>query len=158
MLEAKEINFTILKEEISSSILRQLPDWFGLEAAIDEYVQAARDQPFFVAFLDANPVGFLALRQHNQYTAEIAVMGVLKEHHRSGIGRQLVNQCQLFCQKNKLEFLTVKTLDSSRQDSNYEKTRRFYTAMGFKPLEVLPLYWDKENPCLIMIKHLYESY
>lgn len=65
------------------------------------------------------PIGFVALKVHNPYTAEICVMGVLKEYHRGGIGRQLVSHCEAFC-----------------------------------PLEVFPLYWDEENPCLLMAKAL----
>ena len=32
------------------------------------------------------PVGFLAVKVHNAFTAEVCVMGILKEYHRMGIG------------------------------------------------------------------------
>jgi hypothetical protein len=55
-----------------------------------------------------------------------------------------------------MEFLTVKTLDESRASKSYEKTRLFYLSVGFKPLEVFPLLWDKDNPCLFMAKSIKE--
>jgi len=51
-------------------------------------------------------------------------------------------------------YLTVKTLDESREDEGYARTRRFYYAMGFQPLEVFPMLWDADNPCLCMLKYL----
>jgi hypothetical protein len=34
----------------------------------------------------------------------------------------------------------------------YVRTRRFYLAMGFRPMEEFTQIWDASNPCLIMIK------
>jgi hypothetical protein len=47
----------------------------------------------------------------------------------------------------------VKTLGPSRPDANYARTRLFYEASGFQPLEELHGLWGA-NPCLIMIKVL----
>ncbi|MCL1882150.1 MAG: hypothetical protein FWF81_00130 [Defluviitaleaceae bacterium] len=70
------------------------------------------------------------------------------------IGKRLIAQCEQFCAENKIEFLTVKTLDESRESESYRKTRLFYLSVGFKPLEVFPLFWDKDNPCLFMAKYI----
>jgi len=51
-----------------------------------------------------------------------------------------------------IRFMTVKTLAASHPDPNYAKTRRFYEAIGFLPLEVLPTLWGCSNPCLLMLK------
>jgi hypothetical protein len=48
----------------------------------------------------------------------------------------------------------VKTLGPSRRSERYERTRRFYEARGFVPLEELAGFWDENNPCLILVKHL----
>jgi hypothetical protein len=45
-------------------------------------------------------------------------------------------------------------LDQSAGYEPYDQTRRFYLSVGFKPLEVLPSFWDKDNPCLLMAKHI----
>ena len=36
----------------------------------------------------------------------------------------------------------------------YALTRGFYAHLGFEPLEVFPLLWAPQNPCLQMIKLL----
>ena len=53
-----------------------------------------------------------------------------------------------------IEFLQVKTLSPAHPDKNYAKTRAFYGAMGFRPLEEFPDLWGEQNPCLQMIKGL----
>jgi ribosomal protein S18 acetylase RimI-like enzyme len=110
--------------------------------------------PFFAVYDGENAIGFVAIKPHGDYSAEVCVMGVLKEYHGQGIGRSLIDICIDYCKKNRIEFLTVKTLDESRESESYRKTRLFYQAMGFKKLETFPLLWDEDNPCLFMAKHI----
>jgi len=154
MIEIKEVFVPEEKSAICNSVLRALPNWFGVEASIVDYVKKVRTMPFYTAFDDAEPVGFVAIKAHNPYTSEIYVMGVLKEYHRKGIGKKLVALCEQSCRDSSVEFLTVKTLDESRESKSYEKTRLFYLSIGFRPLEVFPLFWDEDNPCLFMAKHI----
>jgi GNAT superfamily N-acetyltransferase len=153
-IEIQEVHEEDRKSEICNAILRALPNWFGNEPAIVDYTNQVKGMPFLSAFVDEEPIGFLAVKEHNQYTAEVCVMGVLTDYHRQGIGRKLIQRCEEYCVANEKEFLTVKTLDESRASKSYEKTRQFYLALGFKPLEVFPLYWDKDNPCLFMVKSI----
>ena len=154
MFKIRQVNTPEQKSHICSSILRALPTWFGIEAAIVDYVEETRSMPFWAAFDGEQPIGFVALKVHNPYTSEICVMGILKDYHRQGIGKKLVECCGAFCSDNNAEYLTVKTLDGSVPSKSYTKTRQFYLAVGFRPLEVFPLHWDKNNPCLFMAKHL----
>jgi ribosomal protein S18 acetylase RimI-like enzyme len=55
-----------------------------------------------------------------------------------------------------IEYLQVKTLSPAHPDKNYAKTRAFYHALGFRPLEEFPDLWGEQNPCLQMIKYLSE--
>jgi len=151
MIKIHEIIAQDEKSQICDDILRALPDWFGVESSIVDYVEQVRTMPFYVAYRDTLPIGFVAVKIHNAYSAEVCVMGVLSEYHRQGIGEKLVRCCQKYCRENKIEFLTVKTLDESREDKGYSKTRKFYLKMGFRPLEVFPLLWDEDNPCLFMV-------
>lgn len=153
-IEMKEINDPERKSEICNSILRTLPNWFGIEASIIDYSNQVKEMPFYSAINDGNPIGFVAIKEHNAYTAEVCVMGILMDFHRHGIGRKLISWCEDYCLMNGKEFLTVKTLDESRTSKSYEKTRLFYFGVGFKPLEVFPLLWDKDNPCLFLVKHI----
>ena len=154
MIKINEIVIPEEKSAICNSVLRALPSWFGIETAIVDYVKEVQTMPFYAAFDGVEPVGFVAIKIHNPYTSEIYVMGVLKEYHRKGIGRKLVALCEQYCKDNNMEYLTVKTLDESRESKSYEKTRLFYLSVGFRPLEVFPLLWDEDNPCLFMAKHI----
>ena len=154
MTEMKEIINREQKSDICNNILRALPNWFGVEASIAEYTNQVKNMPFCAVFINKEPVGFVAVKEHNQYTAEICVMGVLPNFHRQGIGKKLICWCEVYCSANRQEFLTVKTLAESRTSKSYEKTRMFYRGMGFKPLEVFPLFWDKDNPCLFLVKYI----
>ncbi len=153
-MEIKKLSDKFLKSTICNDILRALPNWFGIEESILEYVESVKNMPFFAVFTGDKPIGFIAIKVHNQYTAEICVMGILSEYHRKGMGRKLVEHAQNYCVKNGYKFLTVKTLDESRASKSYDKTRKFYIGMGFYPLEVFPLLWDEHNPCLFLAKTL----
>jgi len=150
----KEVLGAEEKSAICNSVLRALPSWFGIEESIVDYVEQVKMLPFIAAYDGGNPVGFVAIMNHTPYASEICVMGVLKEYHREGIGRSLVIACEKYCREKKQEYLTVKTLDESRESKSYEKTRLFYLSMGFKPLEVFPTLWDEDNPCLLLIKRV----
>lgn len=142
------------KSAICDRILHSLPEWFGVERSILEYVEKVGAMPFYAATADGDTVGFVALLEHNRYTAEICVMGILQKYHRMGIGRALVRQCIDKNRADDREFLTVKTLDSSAASEEYARTRLFYESMGFRPLEVFPTVWDEANPCLFLAMHL----
>ena len=77
----KTINDPQTKSNITDFILRRLPDWFGIEEAIIEYVDKVKDTLFYAAYYDDKPVGFLSLKFNNEYSSEIYVMGILKEYH-----------------------------------------------------------------------------
>lgn len=140
--------------EVCTPILRSLPGWFGIEEAIVNYSNEIDSLPTFLARDSGRVIGFLSLKQHNPYSAEIYVMGVLAENHRQGIGRALVEKAQDWLKKKNVEYLQVKTLGPSKTDNGYAGTRNFYLAMGFRPLEELKKIWDEKNPCLVMVKKI----
>ncbi len=153
-MEIRLIDAASQKSEICDKILRALPEWFGIEKAIRDYVSAVRDMEMLVAVVNQDVVGFLALKRHNPYTSEIYVLGVLENYHRMGIGRRLVEEAVEFLSRDGVKYLTVKTLSSSNHDPFYAKTRDFYQAMGFLPLEEFKTLWDEGNPCLMLIKSI----
>lgn len=139
---------------VCTPILRSLPDWFGIEDAIVRYSNEIDSLPTFLARDSDREIGFLSLKQHNPFSAEIYVMGVLADHHNQGIGRGLVEAAQDWLRQQKVEYLQVKTLGPSKVDQGYANTRNFYLAMGFRPLEEISQIWDKNNPCLVMVKKI----
>lgn len=139
---------------VCEPILRSLPEWFGIEAALQDYLRDIDTLPTLLACKGADVLGFLTLKQHSPWAAELYVMGVLPQAHRQGIGRALVIHAAALLRQQGIEFFQVKTLAPSHPDPGYTRTRAFYAALGFRPLEILPLLWDADNPCLIMVKYL----
>ncbi len=135
------------------AILRSLPDWFGIEAAIVSYRRDIESMDTYVAEAAGQLVGFITVRIHNEYSAEIQVMAVSAAHHRKGIGRELVVHAEQVLRAQSVEYLQVKTLGPSRPSEHYQRTREFYADVGFRPLEENQL-WGEVNPCLMMVKHL----
>ena len=139
------------KAAISAQILRSLPEWFGLPESTAEYIEACRSLPFWAEYRDGTPVGFLAMRETGPYTAELYVMGVLKEYHRQGVGRALFSSFQEYAKAKGYEYLQAKTVDAGRYPE-YDRTRLFYESLGFRKLETFPTLWDEWNPCLVLIR------
>lgn len=151
----KEVYKKSEKKVISERILKVLPEWFGVKESINKYINESSKLPFFVAIdEDSNPLGFISIKENNQHTIEIYVMGVLPKYHNQSIGTQLFNKVLEWANKKGYEFIQVKTLDYSHPDIFYKKTRAFYKSVGFKQLECFPEIWGPDNPCLIMIRHL----
>jgi len=139
---------------VCEPILRALPDWFGIEEALLNYLTEIDRLPTFLARDQGKVFGFATLKQHTPLSAEILVMGCYPQNHRQGIGRALLLQAETWLAGQGVEYLQVKTLGPSHPDAGYARTRAFYTTMGFVPLEELPQIWGAANPCLIMIKRL----
>lgn len=142
------------KSRITEHILRQLPEWFGIEESLIEYVNGAKATDFYAAYDSDKLIGFISIKTNNIYTSEIYVIGILKEYHGNGIGRSLLKTAENKLTQDKVKFLMVKTLGESHPDKNYKETRKFYKKVGFYPLEEIKEIWGKENPCLIMVKDL----
>ena len=146
----KKIECDSERSTITRIILEALPDWFGIPEAREEYIADSVGKPFFCAFEGDAPVGFLYLKETGRHTVELAVMGVLKEYHRSGIGRELFEAAKNEAQRQGYSFIQVKTVRMGRYDI-HDDTNRFYLSVGFKELEVFPTLWDECNPCQIYI-------
>lgn len=90
------------------------------------------------------------MKETGRHTVELAVMGVLREYHRQGIGRKLFEEAAERAREIGYSFMQVKTVQMGRYDI-YDDTNRFYLSLGFKELEVFPTLWDERNPCQIYI-------
>ena len=146
------------KDDVAAcaAILERLPQWFGLAAANAAYVESLARLPAFVATRGEPEavVGFLAIEQHRPTAAEITVMGVDPALHRLGIGHALVLAAEARCRADGIEWLHVKTRGPSTYDDDYERTRRFYRAVGFAELYESLSEWGAENAALVLVKHL----
>jgi GNAT superfamily N-acetyltransferase len=136
-------------------LLRGLPEWFGIEESIREYVEDARMLPTTVALDDDDRVvGACVVRYHTPVAAEIEVLAVERSMHRRGVGRQLLQEVEADLRERGVVVLQVKTLGPSGKSDEYARTRAFYAALGFLPLEERTDIWGPDNPCLISVKPL----
>jgi len=135
-------------------LMRDLPDWFGIESSIVSYVDAARTLPTAAALRNDEFVGGCVVRPHTPRAAEIELLAVSPALHRQGIGRQLVDAVEADLGNQGIELLQVKTSGPSGGSEEYERTRAFYEAIGFIPLEERTDIWGPGNPCLILVKPL----
>ncbi len=141
---------------IVAAILHALPEWFGIESATQAYIdQAAIDPTWLIT--PANQVdaaGFITVHSHfEKMSAEIHCLAVRPEQHRQSLGQQLIRFVEDDLRDKGYHYLQVKTLGPSRPDPNYDRTRQFYLALGFTPLEEFKDLWPG-NPALQLIKAL----
>ena len=148
-------------------ILEALPDWFGIPEAREEYISESRAKIFFCAYRQEQrlavsvnhffplyqPIGFLYLKETGKATVELAVMGVLKEYHRQGIGKELFRQAKAAALALGYSFMQVKTVQMGRYE-DYDRTNLFYLSLGFQEFEVFPTLWDECNPCQVYVMAL----
>ena len=137
------------RSRLCDGVLRDLPDWFGIEEATAAYISGVADLPTFAVREDA----ILSLKLHTARAAEIYVMGVRRAQHGQGLGTALVETAETYLRERGFAFLQVKTLGPSDPDAGYAATRAFYEARGFVALEELHDLWEG-NPCLLMVKRL----
>ena len=141
------------KSRIAQEILSALPEWFGIPESTAEYVKNSAALPLWACFDGKNPAGFIVLKPTSQHTAEIHVMGVKKEFHRTGIGRALYEAFENSARAMGFSYLQVKTVQLGKYPE-YDMTNRFYMAMDFVEMECFPDMWDEANPCQIYIKYI----
>ena len=151
--EYREVTDAGEKRRIARLILEALPDWFGVPEAREGYIRESASCRFFAAYDAERPVGFLCLKETGRDTAELHVLGVLKDHHRQGIGRGLFEKAREAAVRQGYSFLQVKTVRMGIY-GDYDDTNRFYLSLGFREFEVFPTLWDEQNPCQIYVMYL----
>jgi GNAT superfamily N-acetyltransferase len=139
--------------EAVARLLRALPDWFGIEESNLEYIESARTLPTVLALDAGRVVGALLWRRHFAESAEIHLMAVDPAYHRTGVGSLLLDRAEDALRSDGVRYLQVKTQGPSWPDEGYEKTRLFYQARGFVPLEEIVDFWP-EDPMLLLVKAL----
>lgn len=147
-------------------ILRALPDWFGMEEPLLEYVRHSVAHPTYLACApeavepgagtdpsSGDVVGVLVTARHFPVAAEVHLIAVAPPWHGRGVGRSLLAAAEGDLRADGVRLLQVKTLGPSDPDPFYARTRAFYASNGFEPLEENLDLWPG-SPCLIMVKAL----
>jgi GNAT superfamily N-acetyltransferase len=136
------------------TILRTVPDWFGIEEALVRYAADTVALPTFAVQREERSDTFVSLREHFPSAWEIHCMAVRAGARRHGDGAALMQHAERWLAERGVEVLQVKTIAMTKDDAPYAETREFYYAMGFKPLEVFPELWAPHNPCLQLVKFI----
>lgn len=141
------------RSSITDRILHALPEWFGREDAIQDYILGVNDpRKTFVGVYENNKddcIGFMTLSDVFEKTADVYLIAVEKNYHGRGIGTELIGIARDYCLKNKKNLLTVKTLGKAHPDVYYARTREFYLGRGFFEIEENDKMWG-DIPCLIL--------
>ena len=152
-MEIRQLTDAAEKQAVTRLILEALPEWFGIPEAREEYIRESAGRIFFCAYDRNRPVGFLYLKETGNATVELYVMGIRKEYHRQCI-------CPLLCRPTRdaaagagYAFMQVKTVQMGKYEE-YDRTNRFYLALGFREFEVFPTLWDEWNPCQVYVMSL----
>ncbi|MBQ4271122.1 MAG: GNAT family N-acetyltransferase, partial [Clostridiales bacterium] len=119
------------KRAIARTILESLREWFEVDESREGYIRDSADWIFLADKEDDRYAGFLCLKETGKETVELAVMGVLKEYHRNGIGRALFQEAKKTAKEAGYSFMQVKTVEMGMYE-DYDITNRFYLSCGFK--------------------------
>lgn len=138
--------------DVCRSILAELPAWFGIPEANDDYAAHADAHAGVVAEIDGEPVGITTVLRHGPSSAEIYLMAVRPAVHRRGVGTAMLEVVEAELADDGVDFLQVKTLSPAHPDPGYALTRKFYLAAGFAVLEEFPHLWGDANPALQLVK------
>ena len=149
----EEIKDSTTKQAITRKVLEALHDWFEVDESREKYISDCANWIFLAAKEDDQYVGFLCLKETGDATVELAVMGVLKEYHRQGLGRKLFEAAKKIASEKGYSFMQVKTVQMGVYE-DYDITNHFYKSCGFKEFEVIKEIWGEENPCQIYIMSL----
>ena len=98
------------KMRIARLILESLTEWFEVPETREQYIKESKDRIMVAAFEDDKPIGFLCLKETGKETVELAVMGVLKDHHRNGVGKSLLKKAIHSCRSKQLRWVFMMTM------------------------------------------------
>jgi GNAT superfamily N-acetyltransferase len=135
-----------------ASILAEIPEWFGMPESNANYARLAEEGPAYLVEVDGRAEGLMMLKPHFDSTVEVYFLAVRPALHRKGVGRALVERAVAIAAERGALYLSVKTLGPSAEYEPYARTRAFYRALGFVPLEEFTEVWGPDNPTLLMVK------
>ena len=123
-----------LAEALCRKITADLPEYFGLPEVNEHYAIGVRSRVNLAACADEEYVGLISIDFPYPENANIYWMGILRGHHRTGIGKILSYKAFKHANNRGAKTISVETLSPEEADENYLKTYQFYKTLGFAPL------------------------
>ncbi len=142
------------KAEFCRAVLEDLPEWFGIPEAIDNYCAESERCPMYAITVDGAPAGLVTVDRITPDTSEIVVIAVCRRFRNKGFGRALVGCAENHARADGARLLSVKTLGASHPDPHYSETRAMYEALGFLAVEEFSNLWGEGVPALLYVKTL----
>ena len=121
-------------EDLCRKITSDLPEYFGLPEANEQYALGTHACYNFAAKQGADYLGLISIDFPYPNNCNIYWMAVLREIQGQGIGRQLIEHACNFAKEKGAATMTVETLAPLHSDKNYLRTYEFYQFLGFSPL------------------------
>ena len=107
--------------------------WFGRPEDNTRYISGIADRDVLAAMLDGQIRGLIALEVHFAVTCNVWWLGESPAAHRRGLGRVLMERAAEHARARGCRRLAVETVAPRWSSPEYERTRRFYEAVGFVP-------------------------
>ena len=123
-----------LAEGLCRKITADLPEYFGLPEVNEHYAIGVRSRSNLAAKAGEEYVGLISIDFPYPENANIYWMGILRQYHRTGIGKILSYEAFKQAKNRGAKTISVETLSPEEADENYLKTYRFYKSLGFAPL------------------------
>jgi len=121
----------VRKRELQERLTAALPEWFGQPMSNTKYATLAEILDGYVVESDDQRCGLLLLKYHSPISAEVYWIGVDPAYHRQGLGRALMDAAINDASTQGVRYLFVATLHPDLQYEPFQRTRRFYEALGF---------------------------
>jgi GNAT superfamily N-acetyltransferase len=134
-------------------ILRSLPDWFGIEESLLEYVADAAHAESYLAVHGGEVVGVALVHERFPQSAELTLIAVHADSRGAGHGAALVEAVADSLVERGFGLLEVHTVGPSYEHEGYAATRAFYERTGFIPMhEFDGIDWN--GPTLVLVRPL----
>ena len=113
-----------------------------------------RSSPAIIAHNDGDPIGFV-IWDHQGEAAELLWIAVRPDLTRNAIGSRLVKRMREAIGVDTTVVVKTATADSTIPGTifdaaDFDGTRRFYEALGFRAAGVLKQHWGETNHALLM--------
>jgi GNAT superfamily N-acetyltransferase len=145
---------TLQRQSECAVVLRSLPQWFGIEESLQEYVADTGTKPTFATESGGRVTAFLSLQEHFPESWEVHCIAVHADFRGKGQGSHLLAHAEQWLRGRGAKFLQIKTIAATKEDPYYAESRAFYLAKGYVPVEVFTTLWQPWNPALQLIKSL----